>query len=114
MFIKLYRFENVEYDCILLLPDDIISDWRTWAKSMEKFVDCYSIPRYCFGNEEVNKNTCNQVKHQLHGFCDASKYVLSCVVYLRRVVEDRSDVEFLMGKSKVVLKNQINSIISRK
>ena len=96
------------------LPDDIMSDRKTWAKSMEKIVDCFSIPRYCFGNEEINKNTGKQVKYQLHSFCDASNYALSCVVYLRRIVEDRSDVGFLMGKSKVVLKNQVNWIISRK
>ena len=48
---------------------------------------------------------------QLHGFCDASNYALSCVVYLRRIVEDCSDVGFLMGKSKVILKNQVNWII---
>ena len=87
------------------LPDDIMSDWKTWAKSMEKIIDCYSIPRYCFGNEKINKNTSSQVKYQLHGFCDASNYALSCVVYLRQIVEDRCDVGFLMGKSKVVLKN---------
>ena len=85
-----------------------MSDWKTWAKSMEKIVDCYSIPHYCFGNEEINKNTCIHVKYQVHGFCDASDYALSCVVYLRRIVEDRSDVEFLIGKSKVVLKDQVN------
>ena len=84
--------------------DDIMSDWKTWAKSMEK-IDCYSIPRYCFGNEKINKNTSSQVKYQLYGFCDASNYALSCVVYLRQIVEDRCDVGFLMGKSKVVLKN---------
>ena len=91
-----------------------MSDWKTWAKSMEKIVDYYSIPRYCFGNEEINKSTGKQVKYQLHSFCDASNYAFSCVVYLRRIVEDRSDVGFLMGKSKVVLKNQVNWIISRK
>ena len=85
-------------------PKNIMSDWKIWAKSMEKIVDCYSIPRYCFGNEEINKNTCSQVKYQLHGFCDASNYALSCVVYLRWVVEDRPGVGF----------NQVNWIISRK
>ena len=63
------------------LPDDIMSDWKTWAKSMEKIVDCYSIPCYCFGNEEINKNTCSQFKYQLHGFCDGSNYALLCGVF---------------------------------
>ena len=49
------------------LPDNIMSDWKTWAKSMQKIVDCYYIPRYSFGNEKINKNTCSQVKYQLHG-----------------------------------------------
>ena len=40
--------------------------------------------------------------------------MLSCVVYLRRIVENHCDVGFLMGKSKVVLKNQVNWIISHK
>ena len=42
------------------------------------------------------------------------RIMLSCVVYLRRIVEDRCDVGFLIRKSKVVLKNQVNWIISRK
>ena len=32
-------------------------------------------------------------------------------MYLRRTVEDCSDVGFLMGKSKIILKNQVNWII---
>ena len=63
------------------LPAGIMSDWKTWAKSMEKIVDCYSIPGYCFGNEEINKNICSQIKYQLHGFCDASNYALLCGVF---------------------------------
>ena len=35
------------------------------------------------------------------------------MVYLRRVVGDRSGVGSPMGKSKIVLKNQVNWIISR-
>ena len=81
---------------------------------MEKIVDCYSIPRYCFENEDVNKSTYNKVKYQFHDFCNASNYALLCMAYLQLIVEDSFDLGFLMDKSKVVLTNQVNWIISCK
>ena len=48
------------------------------------------------------------------GFCDASDYAFSCVVYLRRVVGDQSSVAFIQGKSRLVLSNQQSWVISRK
>ena len=81
---------------------------------MEKIVDSYSIPCYGFENEDFNKNTYNKVKYQLHGFCNASNYGFLYMVYLRWVVEGRFKIGFLIGKSKVVLTNQVNWIISCK
>ena len=52
------------------------------------------------------------VAYQLHGFCDASNQALSCVVYLRRIINGRSCVAFVQGKAKVVLVNQTNWVIS--
>ena len=52
--------------------------------------------------------------YQHHGFRDASNQALSCVVYLRRIINRRSCVAFVQGKAKVVLVNQTNWVISRK
>ena len=94
------------------LPGDIKSDWKSWIDSVE-FINDISIPRYCFAGEELSE--CNShARYQLHGFCDASDYAFSCVVYLRRVVGDQSSVAFIQGKSRLVLSNQQSWVISRK
>ena len=50
---------NLAWDDKLL--DDIMSDWKASAKSMEKIVDCFSIPcYYCFGNEKLIKTLANR------------------------------------------------------
>ena len=94
------------------LPEDIVKRWRKWVALMESFVDV-SIPRYCFaGGCEF---ACREgAEYQLHGFCDASNYAFSYVVYLRRLVNGRSCVAFVQGKVKVVLTTQTSWVISRK
>ena len=52
--------------------------------------------------------------NQLHGFCDASNLAYSCVVYLRRLVDGKPEVSFILGKSRLVLTHQSNWVISRK
>ena len=71
-----------------------------------------SIPRYCFPGGDIQKT--GRDTFQLHGFCDASDHALSCVVYLRCIVNGRSCVAFIQGKTRVVLVNQTNWVISRK
>ena len=39
---------------------------------------------------------------------------MSCVIYLRRIVNGASQVSFLLGKSRLVHSNQSNWVISRK
>ena len=79
---------------------------------MESLADV-SIPRYCFagGCEFACKEG---EEYHLHGFCDASNYAFSCVVYLRRLVNGRSSVAFVQGKVKVVLITQTSWVILRK
>ena len=79
---------------------------------MENFAGL-SIPRYCFLEEPVIEDNENG-GYQLHGFCDASNQALSCVVYLRRIINGRSCVAFVQGKAKVVWVNQTNWVILRK
>ena len=50
----------------------------------------------------------------MHGFCDASDSAFSCVIYLHCLVNDKPSVSFILGKSRVVLKQQANWTISRK
>ena len=70
------------------------------------------IPRYCFHGGNIQGT--DRDTFQLHGFCDASDHALSYVVYLRRIVNERSCVAFIQGKTRVVLANQTNWVISRK
>ena len=52
--------------------------------------------------------------YQLHGFCDASNSAMSCVIYLRRIVNGAFQMSFLLGKSRLALSNQSNWVISQK
>ena len=78
--------------------------------SLNKLNDFF-ISRNCF--DDCGKAV-NTAVYQLHGFCDASNLAFSCVVYLRRVVNDESQVAFVLGKSRLVLTHQANWVIVRK
>ena len=93
-----------------VLPVDVKDKWRKWLSSLSKLSE-FSIPRYCF---EITEAANAASVYQLHGFCDASNSAFSCVVYLRRVVNGESQVAFVLGKSRLVLKYQANWVISRK
>ena len=88
------------------LPEDVLKGWCKWINIMGSFAGL-SIPRCCFLEEPVIEDDENAA-YQLHGYCDASNQALSCVVYLRRIINGRSCVAFVQGKAKVVLVNQTN------
>ena len=70
------------------LPQGILKRWRKWVTLMETFASV-SIPRYYFaGGYEF---ACREgAEYQLHVFCcDVSNHAFSCVVYLRRVLNER-------------------------
>ena len=91
------------------LPEDILKDWSKWVNVMESFAGL-SITRYCFLEGPVIEDD-GDVAYQLHGFCDASNQALSCVVFLRRIINGRSCVALVQGKAKVVLVNQTNWVM---
>ena len=80
-----------------ILPSDVLSKWIAWAASVDPFLG-YFVPRCCFPGDgaEIEKS---KVSYQLHGFSDASNSALSCVVYLRRVVEGNV-LAFLFKRSQ--------------
>ena len=85
-----------------VLPLDVKVKWKKWLLSLSKLND-FSISRNCLDN---SGKTVNTAVYQLHGFCDASNLAFSCVVYLRRVVSDKSQVAFVLDKSRLVLTHQ--------
>ena len=95
------------------LPNDILRRWEAWVDTL-KILSNFSLPRCCY-SVEPNANNSSAI-YQLHGFCDASNSAMSAVIYLRRDVEGegKAQVSFLMGKSRLVLTNQSNWVISRK
>ena len=94
------------------LPDDIQTDWKSWIDPVDSISDIF-VPRNYFASEQLNECTAH-ARYKLHGFCDASDYAFSCVVYLRRVVRNQSSVAFIHGKSRLVLSNQQDWVIFRK
>ena len=94
------------------LPDKIVGEWKSWITHLET-LDRVSIPRCCF--DEVGEAGVDEIAcYQLHGFCDASNVAITAVVYLRRVIGNRSSIAFIIVKSKLVLTHQANWVISRK
>ena len=80
-----------------VLPDDVLRDWRAWVASVKSFLE-YSVPRCCFPEVPAVVGE-SRIDYQLHGFSDASNSGLSCVVYLRRVIDrSRSCVGIVQGK----------------
>ena len=94
------------------LSEDILKDWRKWVNVMGSFANLSIPPNWYLEGPVIEDN--ENVAYQLHGFFDASNQALSCVVYLRRIVNGRSCVAFVQGKAKVMLVNQTNWIILRK
>ena len=93
------------------LPDDILRKWEKWVDTLAAVTDL-SLARDCFpGCKTIS---CDKIVYQLHGFCDASNSAMSCEICLRRIVNGASQVSFLLGKSRLVLLNQSNWVISRK
>ena len=86
------------------LPVDIIDAWKKWLAHLHLLHD-FSIPRSCYVVESTGV-----VSYQLHGFCDASNLAYSCVrpIYLRLLVDDKPEVSFILGKSRLVLTHQKN------
>ena len=69
------------------LSDKVLCEWRKWVASVESFFDI-SISRCCF-LDGLAGECFDGVVFQLHGFCDVSDRALSCVVYLRRIVDGK-------------------------
>ena len=77
-------------------------------------MSCVELERYCFANNETPCKNKDSAIYQLHGFCDASDNVFSCVIYLRRIVNGCATLSFISGRSRVVLNHQSNWEISHK
>ena len=67
--------------------------WSKGVNVMGSFAGL-SIPRYCFLEGLMIEDNEN-VAYRLHGFCDTSNQALSCVMYLRRIINGRSFVTFV-------------------
>ena len=91
------------------LPHDVVRKWEAWVDTLTGLSNV-SLTRCCCG-VAPNANNDDAV-YQLNGFCDASNCAMSAVLYLRRVVQGKAQVSFLLGKSRLVLVNQSNWVIS--
>ena len=81
--------------------------WKKWHDHSELFEE-FSIPRNCLPDCR------GKHAYQLQAFCDVSNSAFCCVVYLRCLVEGKPIINFVLGKSKLVLTHQISWVISRK
>ena len=102
----LQRVAQAKFDWDDKLQDDILHNWNSWIAEFNA-LSSVSLDRCCFPEGEIPSADHN-VKYQHHGFSNASNNALSCVVYLRRIVNGKTAVTFVFGKSRVVLCYQSN------
>lgn len=82
-------------------PTEIIKEWCTYREELLSLSDI-KIPRWA-------KTRANDIKRELHGFCDASKTAYAAVVYLRVIDSDGEiQVTLVAAKSKVAPIKQIS------
>ena len=77
------------------LPPEHELEWRKWCDSLVDLANL-SVPR-AYSSSSLQE--CSRL--EVHVFCDASETAISAVAYLKAIYSDRSDVGFLIGKSKL-------------
>ena len=83
------------------IPRECKRKWDKWVKSLAS-LENLKVPQ-CFWKTEVDK-------YELHTFSDSSEYGMGCVSYLRMTKDREIKVAFVMGKPKVIPKNNTMSI----
>ena len=58
----------------------------------------------------MTTETDSETVHQLNGFCDASNLAFSCVIFLRSFCAGKAEVNFVVGKSKLVLSHKMDGL----
>ncbi|KAK3107001.1 hypothetical protein FSP39_004706 [Pinctada imbricata] len=86
---------NSSYDWDDPLPLEREEDWKTWCDSLADLAHM-SVPRTY---ASISLQECSKL--EVHIFCDASETAISAVAYLKTFSKDRSEVGFLLGKSKL-------------
>ena len=107
LILQRVAISGAEWDEVV--SGDIQDCWKKWPKHSELFKEFY-ISRNCLP-DNCSKHA---AAYQLHAICNASNSAFCCVVYLRCLVEGKPIMNFVLGKSKLVLTHQINWVISRK
>ncbi|XP_063837162.1 uncharacterized protein LOC135086306 [Ostrinia nubilalis] len=82
-------------------PSKILQEWCTYREDL-KSISEVKIPRWL-------GTRLNDVKRELHGFCDASKVAYAAVVYIRTIdAEGNIHVSLVTAKSKVAPIKQVS------
>lgn len=83
-----------------LLCDEFLKKWQLILLELQDIKEV-TVPRLYSGRD--GKDVSKQMKYELHCFSDASMQAYAAVVYLRAYneSEDRSDVSFVLGKSRL-------------
>ncbi|KAL0871205.1 hypothetical protein ABMA27_004977 [Loxostege sticticalis] len=83
------------------VPKEILEEWCTYRNDLKSLSEV-KIPRWVGTKKD-------DVKRELHGFCDASKLAYAAVVYMRIVdTEGRIRVSLIAAKSKVAPIKQVS------
>ena len=83
------------------LPTELAKRWNRYVKNLhhlEKLV----LPR-CYWKDKVET-------WELHTFCDSSERGYGCVTYLRMISQEECKVAFVIGKAKVIPKDNTFSV----
>ena len=92
LFLHALQVKSIKWDAVL--SENELKEWRLICRQFNNGKE-FIIPRYL---GELDSN------YELIAFCDASKELYGCVIYLSEV--NSGNMKFLLAKNRVVAKNR--------
>ncbi|XP_041975756.1 uncharacterized protein LOC121730680 [Aricia agestis] len=97
MFMQKLWLAGLDWDSEL--PEDLKTEWQNYLTNFEH-MQSIQLPRWL--------GIANNVKIELHGFCDASSAAYAAVIYIRVITDNEIKVRLVAAKTKVAPVKQIS------
>lgn len=97
MFMQKLWLAGLDWDSEL--PEDLKTEWQNYLTNFEH-MQAIQLPRWL--------GIANNVKIELHGYCDASCAAYAAVIYIRVITDNEIKVSLVAAKTKVAPVKQIS------